>query len=73
MPEFRMPMHKIDPHKLKQLPRSQGLRKIALLFTEAEYRLSLDRGLSPENIAGLCEAAVFLTRDDGFAPRIASF
>jgi TrmH family RNA methyltransferase len=58
----------IDPHKLKQLPRPQRLRKIARLFTEAEYRLSLGQGPSPEDTASLGEAMALLTGDGGFSP-----
>jgi TrmH family RNA methyltransferase len=60
-------MSMIDLHKLKQLPRSQRLRKIALLFTEAEYRLSPDQGPSPESLARLRDAMALLTGDDGFS------
>jgi TrmH family RNA methyltransferase len=53
--------------KLKQLPRSQRLRKIARLFAEAEYRLSRGEALSPQTA---CPGDVLpiLTGDDGFSP-----
>jgi TrmH family RNA methyltransferase len=57
----------IGLHKLKQLPRRQRLRKIAQLFTEAEYRLSPDQGPSPESIACLCDVMTLLTGDNGFS------
>jgi TrmH family RNA methyltransferase len=57
----------IPLHKLKKLPRSQGLRKIAKLFGEAEYRISLGHDISPvmdrpylEDILG------FLVQDPSF-------
>jgi TrmH family RNA methyltransferase len=72
----------IPLHKLKQLPRSQRLRKIARLFAEAEYRLSRDEALSPvgEALSPETDAALspktaylhdtlpLLTGDDGFSP-----
>ncbi|MDR3123522.1 MAG: TrmH family RNA methyltransferase [Treponema sp.] len=58
----------IPLHKLKQLPRSQRLRKIAKLFAEAEYRLSLGDAPSPENTAYLRDALALLAGGDGFSP-----
>ncbi|WP_041611297.1 TrmH family RNA methyltransferase [Treponema primitia] len=58
----------IPLQKLERLPRSQGLRKIAKLFTEAEHRLSLGEAPAPDYIAYLQSLAALLTRDDSFSP-----
>jgi TrmH family RNA methyltransferase len=62
----------IPRHKLEKLPRSQRLRKIAKMFGEAEYRLSLGGNLSTGELAGLGEALAVLTGDETFSPAAAA-
>ena len=57
----------ITLQKLERLPRYQRLRKIAKLFTEAEYRLSLGETPALE-IAYLRDIMALLLRDDSFSP-----
>ncbi|MDR0311996.1 MAG: TrmH family RNA methyltransferase [Treponema sp.] len=45
----------IPPHKLKELPYSQGLRKTAKIFEEAERRCLLKPGLSKDEIVYLTD------------------
>ncbi|MDR2072018.1 MAG: TrmH family RNA methyltransferase [Spirochaetaceae bacterium] len=57
----------IPLHKLKKLPRSQGLRKIAKLLGEAEYRISLGHDISPVmDLPYLEEILGFLVQDPFF-------
>jgi TrmH family RNA methyltransferase len=55
--------------KLKRLPRSQRLRKIAKIFGETEYRLSRG-GTAGEEATRLTAAAEFLLEDEGFSPAL---
>jgi TrmH family RNA methyltransferase len=58
----------IPPQKLERLPRSQRLRKIAKLFTEAEYRLSLGETPATDTFAYVRDIMTLLTGDDAFSP-----
>jgi TrmH family RNA methyltransferase len=51
----------IPIHKLKKLPRSQRLRKLARIFGEAEYRLSRGEALPPSAITYIGDALSLLT------------
>ncbi|MDR2110466.1 MAG: TrmH family RNA methyltransferase [Spirochaetaceae bacterium] len=57
----------IPLHKLRKLPRSQGLRKIAKLLGEAEYRISLGHDIPPAMDPHYLEAVLeFLMQDPAF-------
>jgi TrmH family RNA methyltransferase len=58
-------------HKLKKLPRSQRLRKLARIFGEAEYRLSRGESLSPSAAACLGEALELLAGETFASPAAA--
>jgi TrmH family RNA methyltransferase len=55
----------IPLYKLKQLPRSLGLRKISRIFAEAEYQMSLGKSLSSGELSYLGELVEWL-RQGGF-------
>jgi TrmH family RNA methyltransferase len=59
----------IPPHRLEQLPRSQRLRKIRKIFSEAERRFcqSAAGGGLPAEAAYLAELLGLLARDEGFS------
>jgi TrmH family RNA methyltransferase len=58
----------IPLYKLKQLSRSQGLRKISRIFTGAEYQMSLGKPLSPGELSYLGELVELLRQDGSFSP-----
>ncbi|MDR2740202.1 MAG: TrmH family RNA methyltransferase [Treponema sp.] len=58
----------IPLYKLKQLPRSQGLRKISRIFAEAEYQMSLGKPLSADELSYLGELVELLRQDGSFSP-----
>jgi TrmH family RNA methyltransferase len=58
----------IPLYKLEKLPRSQRLRKIAKVFAEAEYRLSLGNVLDPGEIFYFHEICGLLSTDKQFSP-----
>ncbi|MDR2393858.1 MAG: TrmH family RNA methyltransferase [Treponema sp.] len=58
--------------KLATFPPSLRLRKIAKIFGEAEYRLSLGIDLSTEAYGYLVRILEFLIPDSGFAPGMTS-
>lgn len=60
----------IPLYKLETFPASLRLRKIAKIFGEAEYRLSLGIDLSAEDWGYLVQILELLTPDPGFAPGI---
>ncbi|MDR2796894.1 MAG: TrmH family RNA methyltransferase [Treponema sp.] len=60
----------IPLYKLEKFPPSLRLRKIAKIFGEAEYRLSLGIDLSAEDYGYLVHILELLILDPGFAPGI---
>jgi TrmH family RNA methyltransferase len=58
----------IPIYKLKKLPPSQRLRKLARIFGEAEYRLSRGESLPASAIACLEEGAALLTGETFASP-----
>jgi TrmH family RNA methyltransferase len=61
----------IPIHKLKKLPRSQRLRKLARMFGEAEYRLGQGESLPPSVTAALEEALALLSGETFASPAAA--
>ncbi|MDR1596632.1 MAG: TrmH family RNA methyltransferase [Treponema sp.] len=62
----------IPLYKLKQLPRSQGLRKISRIFAEAEYQMSLGKPLSSGELSYFGELVELLRQDGFFSPAAVS-
>jgi TrmH family RNA methyltransferase len=57
--------------KLKKLPRSQRLRKLAKIFGEAEYRMSLGESLALSHVTYLGEALSLLSTETIASPAAA--
>jgi TrmH family RNA methyltransferase len=61
----------IPVYKLKKLPRSQRLRKLARVFGEVEYRLGLGESLPPSAAVFLGEALALLAGETFASPAAA--
>jgi TrmH family RNA methyltransferase len=62
----------IPLYRLKQLPRSQGLRKIGRIFAEAEYHMSLGKPFTAGELSYLGELVELLGKDGSFSPAAVS-